>query len=299
MTLDQLRYFLAAARYQHVGKAAQSVAISPSAVSTAIAALEEEFGCQLFRREGKSIVLNDQGKYLRTELEALFDRLAAMRKNLQGAATAVQGSYRLGASHFLAPRFLARAWVSLQREHPRLEGELCSMATALAVEEVLQGTLDLALAISPLRHPELRQIDLYRGELLLAVRKDHPVLRAPAKTRLTALSEYPATLHKAAPGVDVCEVHPMFDTFGIEAKIRCLFDDDDQAIESLVHSDSWSLLPDVVIRAFASELRTVPVPRGWDAPYTVAAVTRQHRAENVTLLQLIERMRALFAVSAR
>ena len=61
MTLDQLRYFLAAARFEHIGKAAQSVSISPSAISTAIAALEDELGCELFRREGKSIVLNVSG----------------------------------------------------------------------------------------------------------------------------------------------------------------------------------------------------------------------------------------------
>src|SRR5438477_7712980 len=130
MTLDQLRYFLAAARFEHVGKAAQSVAISPSAVSTAIAALEDELGCPLFRREAKSIVLNDQGKYLRTEVEAVFDHLSVICKNLQGAEVAIQGSYRLAASHSLATRVLAHAWISLQREHRKLEGDLCSMHTA-------------------------------------------------------------------------------------------------------------------------------------------------------------------------
>src|SRR5258706_939554 len=106
MTLDQLRYFLAAARFEHVGRAARSVAISPSAVSTAISALEAELGCQLFRREAKSIILNDQGKYLRAELEAVFDHLSTIRKNLQGAAVSIQGTYRLCASHPLATRAL-------------------------------------------------------------------------------------------------------------------------------------------------------------------------------------------------
>src|SRR5258706_13821678 len=94
MTLDQLRYFLAAARFEHVGNAARSVSISPSAISTAIAALEDELGCPLFRREAKSIILNDQGKYLRIEVEAGFNPLSVIRKNLQGAALPIQGHYR-------------------------------------------------------------------------------------------------------------------------------------------------------------------------------------------------------------
>src|SRR5260221_1294800 len=157
MTLDQLRYFLAAARFEHVGRAARSVAISPSAVSTAIAALEAELGCQLFRREAKSIILNDQGKYLRAELETVFDHLATIRKNLQCAAVAIQGTYRLGSSHSLATLLLAHAWISLQREHPKLDAELCSMWTATALREVVHGTIDLALVFSPLRHPELHE----------------------------------------------------------------------------------------------------------------------------------------------
>jgi DNA-binding transcriptional LysR family regulator len=299
VTLDQFRYFLAAARFQHVAKAAQSVAISPSAVSAAIAALEAEFGCALFRREGRAIVLNDQGRYLRDELDRLFDHLSVIRRDLQGAAGAIQGSYRIGASHFLAPRYLARAWTSLQREHEKLEGELCSMSTHLAMAGVLDGTLDLALAFSPLRHPELQSFTLYEGTLLPTVRKNHPLVRRPGKPSIKSLSDYPATLHKSAPGVDVCEVHPMFERFGVATRIRCLFDSDDQAVESLLHTDSWSLLPDLVVQTYRTSLRALPVPKGWDAPYSVAAVVRPHRTENQTILLLIARLRSLFESPAK
>jgi DNA-binding transcriptional LysR family regulator len=298
MTLDQLRYFLAAARFEHVGRAARSVSISPSAISTAIAVLEEELGCPLFRREGKSIILNDHGKYLRAQAEAVFDHLSVIRKNLQGAAVAIQGSYRLGASHFLATRVLARAWISVQREHPKLDGELCSMATANALNEVIAGTLDLALVFSPLRHPDLREVCLYEGQLVIVVRRGHPILRAPANARLRGISSYPAMLHKAATGVDICEVHPMFEKFGIEPQIRCQWESDDQAIEGVVHSDSWAMVPDYIVRRVGAKVHTLPLPRGWVAPYTISTVTRPHRVDNQTLLLLTERMREVLASQA-
>jgi DNA-binding transcriptional LysR family regulator len=292
MTLDQFRYFLAAARFQHVAKAARSVAISPSAVSTAIATLEDEFGCRLFDRHGKNIVLNDQGKYLRDQLDALFDQLSVIEKSLKGADRGVQGSYRLGASHFLSARYLSRAFVALQRQYPRINAELCSMATAQAVTEVLRGTVDLALCFSPLRHPDLRQIDIYKGELRLVVRKGHPCLRK--KGPIAQLSDYPATIHKSAPGVEICELHPMFEKFGVRPDIRCQFDSDDQAVENLSQTDSWSLLPDLVVDAYSSKLSLVPIPNGWDAPYTVAAVIRPHRDQNPSIARLLDELRTLF-----
>jgi DNA-binding transcriptional LysR family regulator len=299
MTLDQLRYFLAAARFEHIGRAAASVSISPSAVSTAIAALEDELDCELFRREGKAIVLNDQGRYLRDELETVFDHLSNIRKHLQGASAAIQGTYRLAASHSLSTRALARAWVSLQREHPKLGVELCSMATANALHEVVEGTVDLALVYSPLRNPELRQFDLYEGQLVIAVRRGHPVLRAPARSRLQQLAAYPAAFHKAGTGAEICEVHPMFEKFGIQPQIRCLWESDDQGIETVVHSDTWAMFPDYMVRAAGKRLVALPTPRGWIAPYTISAVMRPHRADNQTLQMLVARIRDVLAMSPR
>ena len=50
MKLDQLTYFLEAARHEHIGKAAKAVAISPSAISHSISALEKELGRPLFKK---------------------------------------------------------------------------------------------------------------------------------------------------------------------------------------------------------------------------------------------------------
>ena len=296
MTFDQLRYFCAAARFEHVGKAARSVAISPSAVSTAISALEEELGRALFLREGKSMSLSDHGRYLRDAAEQLFEHLSEIECALRGADAAVRGHYRLGASPFLAARYLAGAWRGFAEDHPGLTSDLSAMNSAAALSAVVDGTLDLALVFSPTRHPELREIEFHRGELLLVVGRRHPLAKRRRPVAGKELSEYPATIHKGSPGVDLCEMHPMFERFGIEPKIRCSFDSDDLAIETLRDQESWSLLPDLVVSRYRSELTALPRPRGFRAPYRVAAVLLARRAENRTLALLVERLRSLFAI---
>ena len=177
MTLDQMRYFLEAAKFEHVGKAAKSVHISPSAVSSAIASIEANLGCSLFDRQGKSIRLTEQGRFLKTRIEKIFDDISSIETGVRASSAELSGTYRLGGSPFLTTRVLAPVWFSVQKKHPALVGELSSMHTSRLISEVLSGALDFALCFSALQHPELKQVDLLTGHLRLVVRKGHPVLK--------------------------------------------------------------------------------------------------------------------------
>lgn len=290
MTLDQLRYFLAAARLEHVGKAARSVAISPSAVSHAISSLESELGGPLFRRVGKTIALNERGQFLRDQAQAMFVQLDQFTRALSDQRTAFIGHLRIGGSPFLAAHYLAPAVTRLQRDSPKLTADIYGFATARAVGALADGSLDLAICFSPHRHAKLSYRELYRGSLVLAVRKGHPAL---GKGRsLSSLSEFPATIHRSAEGVEPCDLHPMFDRLDIRPRITCGFDSDDQAIESLRASDAWSLLPDVVVAA-TRQIVALPSPKQWEAPYVIAALVPPHRASDMAIETLIAHIQTL------
>ena len=62
MELTQLRYFQVAAYYEHISRAAAELNISQPALSTMISRLERELGVSLFDHNGRSIVLNQNGK---------------------------------------------------------------------------------------------------------------------------------------------------------------------------------------------------------------------------------------------
>ena len=57
MELLQLRYFLVAAKYQHMTKAAEVLQIAQPALSQSIKRLEQELGVSLFEREKRTIRL--------------------------------------------------------------------------------------------------------------------------------------------------------------------------------------------------------------------------------------------------
>jgi len=280
MTLDQLRYFIEAARYQHIGKAAKSVAISPSAVSGAIAALENELGCELFDRQGKSILLNAKGAELLRRAERLLDDSDAIQRDLAGASASLGGRCRIAGSPFLALGYLEPAWERLRLLHPNLSCEISAMATAQVIHAVAAGALDFGLCFSPLKRPGIKQLELHRGQLRIALAKNHPLIKKKPIEALKALSSLPAVVHKAVAGVDLCDMHPMFDRFGISLQIEMIFEGDDVAVRRIARSGAWSLLPEVVIRAHSDVLSILPAPPSWDAPYNISAIFPQHREQS-------------------
>ncbi len=62
MNIAQIRYFVTAAQLQNLSKASEALHLSQPALSKSIAKLEEELGTELFIRNGKRIILNDQGR---------------------------------------------------------------------------------------------------------------------------------------------------------------------------------------------------------------------------------------------
>ena len=71
-TLRQLEVFLAAAHYENLSKAADSLAMSQSAASSALKDFEQQFDIQLFDRMGKRLQINELGRLTRPKAEALL-----------------------------------------------------------------------------------------------------------------------------------------------------------------------------------------------------------------------------------
>ena len=85
--LEQLSYFLEVAKTEHVGKAAKALAISPSAISHSIRKLEEEFGRELFVKQGKRIHLTSHGKLLMERARKLLEEADSIREDRSGTRT--------------------------------------------------------------------------------------------------------------------------------------------------------------------------------------------------------------------
>lgn len=83
MTLQALRYFIAAAQQRNFTRAAEQLFISQPALSKAIAELEAEMNCTLFIRGKRSVSLTPEGEALYHEAVFLLNRADALPIRIQ------------------------------------------------------------------------------------------------------------------------------------------------------------------------------------------------------------------------
>jgi DNA-binding transcriptional LysR family regulator len=287
ITLDRLRYFLEVARLEHVGLASKSLGISASAVSSAIAAIESEYSCVLFERTHQRIRLTERGQWLRDQVEPILEQLESFPQKINQKASSFRGYLSVGGSFFLAQHFLQPVLHEIQLKNPELKTEISPLRSIQVVQEVLNGTLEYGLCFSPSEHPDLEKKTFHHGSLKIVVAKNHPIIKITRSKsfKLSLLNAYPAAIHKYSPGIDYRENY-VFKKFGIQPDIRNHYYSEELAIQSLLSSDLWAVIPDVVEKHYRSVLFSLPLPPGWNAPYEICSIYRKKMQQKNILLHL-------------
>lgn len=295
MKIDQLIYFLETAKHLHVGKAARSLAISPSAVSHSISTLEEELGRPLINHQGKRISLTAHGKLLAEKAEVLVKSFENLKRQMAVDEVMDVHHYRLAASHVLCEAHLTPVLAQLQMSTSGISTDLLTLRSADVVSGVSRGEFDLGICFSPQDHPQVTSEKIAEGQLVVCVRKDHPILKKPKTNWATLLNSYPAVMPKAFQGIEVCETHPVFKTFGIEPRPDCYFDSYGVAVQKILNSDSWGFLPDCIVKGNIRVLAVNMSGRDWNAPYRISALWPRERTLTPFLKSIVDKLRSRLA----
>lgn len=107
LTLRQLSVFVAVAETGSTTGAAQQLAMSQSAVSSALSELENALSEQLFDRRGKKLFLNDFGRLILPRVRALFDQVGSIVNAGRDANVMLRVAASTTISNYLLPPLLA------------------------------------------------------------------------------------------------------------------------------------------------------------------------------------------------
>ncbi|MET8133001.1 LysR substrate-binding domain-containing protein [Streptomyces sp. NPDC005251] len=178
LDLRQLRYFVAVAEAEHVGRAAERLHISQSPLSRQIAQLEKNLGLTLFERSQQRIRLTSDGRVFLIEAQALLrhaDRLENLGRRLgRGEEGGLCIGYVADAMH---TGVLPSALRTLRDQRPGIHVALYDQESAEQFEGLRQRSLDIALVRTPPPEddPDLDAASLLRDPLLLALPEKHPL----------------------------------------------------------------------------------------------------------------------------
>ncbi len=169
----QLEVFLAAAHYENITKAADSLAMSQSAASSALKELESQFSLSLFDRVGKRLQLNDLGRSLRPKVESLMAHGYELEGLFQQERTL--GEIKVGATMTIGNYMAVGLAAQFMEQHPETRVNLVVVNMSTVVQRVLNFELDVGLVEGEIQHPDLDIMPWHEDQLVVFAHPDHPL----------------------------------------------------------------------------------------------------------------------------
>jgi LysR family glycine cleavage system transcriptional activator len=117
--LNALRAFEAVARHLSFAKAASELSVTPGAISQQVKLLEDYYGVELFRRNGRQISLTDQAAAILPELSTAFDLLVRATTRLQSQG--MGGIVSVTVPPTFAVKWLAQRLGDFTLAHPGVQ----------------------------------------------------------------------------------------------------------------------------------------------------------------------------------
>jgi DNA-binding transcriptional LysR family regulator len=186
-TLRQLEIFVAVANAGSVSRAAEQLALSQSAASTALGELERAYEQTLFDRVGKKLVLNDTGQWLLPRALELLARAHELEAEL-GTDQSI-GNLRLGASLTIGNYLATLLVADFLQQHPASRVQLVVHNSAKIIQQVAHYELDLGLIEGDMNHPDIEVTPWLQDELVVFAAPNHPLTRKKSVTLEQVLQE--------------------------------------------------------------------------------------------------------------
>jgi DNA-binding transcriptional LysR family regulator len=200
MQLELLAVLQAVARHGSITRAAVALGYTQSAVSRQIAVLETEVGARLFDRRPRGVALTVEGECLLAHAEAIVDRMAVARQDLDALGGLGGGRLRIGAFPTAVAALVPRALSAFRDAHPSVTVSLVEGRTPALLERLVSGDADVAVVSAPPGDPidtgRFALHHLLDERLLVAVPRDHP-LAARRTVRLAELADDPFVVGSA------------------------------------------------------------------------------------------------------
>ena len=185
MQIGQLRAFLAVAEQRHFTRAARELGMAQPSVSAHVRRLESELGNELFDRRRGDLRLTVAGEALLPFARRILADVDAASAELSQVGGLARGRLSIGATPSLAATLVPPVLARFHTACPGIELALREAGSLELVAALVEGAVDIALVILPVRHEALETQALLREELVVAVARTHPL----AKRRTIAMTD--------------------------------------------------------------------------------------------------------------
>jgi DNA-binding transcriptional LysR family regulator len=178
ITLTQLNTLLAVIEGGSVTAAADELVVTQPSVSSALAALARELGCELFVRSGRGIRLTAAGAAFAPYAADVIGLLDQGRQAAHEAAATVARKLQIIAATTAAESFVPPLMQAFSEEHPDIQLTLAVGNQREVLDRVIDHSVDVAIAGKPRSDERLVAEPLTDNEIACITAPDDPGIAA-------------------------------------------------------------------------------------------------------------------------
>jgi DNA-binding transcriptional LysR family regulator len=171
MELRALRYFVEVVRQQSFTVAAERLFVTQPTISKMVKALEEEVGAPLLLRDGRQMVLTDEGRILFQRGQEVLAAHAQLQAELGDIGTLGRGELTIGTPPMGGP-LLTPAIAEFKRRYPKVELKLFEQGSRGIEAALMAGELELGGLLLPVDAASFDVLPISRHLLWLVARGD-------------------------------------------------------------------------------------------------------------------------------
>jgi LysR family transcriptional regulator, hydrogen peroxide-inducible genes activator len=173
MTITQLKYVLAVAEHQNFTVASEHCFVTQPTLSMQIQKLEEELNTQIFNRKKKPIQLTEIGLKIIEQAKIIVDESNRITDIVDQQKGYIGGDFRLGIIPTVMPTLLPLFLKTFIKKYPKVNLKIEELATEEIIKKLAEGSIDVAIAATPLENEMIKERVLYYEPFVGFVPKEH------------------------------------------------------------------------------------------------------------------------------
>ncbi len=178
MDFRELTYVLAIAKYQNLTRAAESLYVSQPTLSSFLISLEKELDLKLFRKLGHKYVLTYAGERYVDKARQILQLKTDLDVELADIIKRDVGVLNVAFPPMRCAYMLPHTLPAFQKLYPHVKVNIFEGHSSANDSRLLEGQVDIAFYSKPnTLHPQIEYHTLAREEMLVCLRKGHPLSR--------------------------------------------------------------------------------------------------------------------------
>ncbi len=190
VTLRQLEIFIAVVETEQVTKASKRLFVTQSAVSLALGEMENQLGGMLFDRHGRSLILNDRGRYLLPLAREVLSNMSNVCALMNEKKGTIVGTLNLVASSTIGNYVMPYLISAFKKINPEVVFNLRVHNTQKAEKLLVERKVDMGFVEGEVNNEMIKVSPWFKDELMLLGSPDQVGEKDKIDVDLGSLEKY-------------------------------------------------------------------------------------------------------------